>query len=88
MNELNHTDHKPLSVGDWIVTLIITAIPLVGFVMLFVWAFGSNTNPNKANWAKAALVLFAIGIVLSILFSIIFGVGIMSFLNSQENMTY
>ncbi|GAB3341640.1 hypothetical protein GCM10027429_30190 [Marivirga atlantica] len=88
MNELNQTDHKPLSVGDWIVTLIITAIPLVGFVMLFVWAFGSNTNPNKANWAKAALVLFAIGIVLSILFSIIFGVGIMSFLNSQENMTY
>ena len=88
MNELNQTDHKPLSVGEWIVTLIITAIPLVGFVMLFVWAFGSNTNPNKANWAKAALVLFAIGIVLSILFSIIFGVGIMSFLNSQENMTY
>jgi uncharacterized membrane protein YdbT with pleckstrin-like domain len=88
MNELNQTDHKPLSVGDWIVTLIITAIPLVGFVMLFVWAFGSNTNPNKANWAKAALVLFAIGIVLSILFSVIFGVGIMSFLNSQENMTY
>ena len=88
MNELNQTDHKPLSVGDWVVTLIITAIPLVGFVMLFVWAFGSNTNPNKANWAKAALVLFAIGIVLSILFSIIFGVGIMSFLNSQENMTY
>jgi len=88
MNELNQTNLKPLSVGEWIVTLIITALPIIGFIMLFVWAFGSNANPNKANWAKAALVLFAIGIALSILFSVIFGVGIMSFLNSQENMTY
>jgi hypothetical protein len=64
--------NKPvLSVGDWFVTILITAIPLVGLIMLFVWAFGSGTNPNKANWAKAQLIWMLIAIVISIF---IFGV--------------
>ena len=41
-----------MSIKDWVITLIITAIPLVGFIMLFVWGFGSGTNENKANFAK------------------------------------
>jgi len=54
-----------LTVKDWIITILITAIPLVGFIMLFVWAFGSNENPNKSNWAKASLIWVAIAMVLS-----------------------
>ncbi|NCS88663.1 MAG: hypothetical protein AUK34_14815 [Ignavibacteria bacterium CG2_30_36_16] len=57
-----------IKVGDWVLTMLILAIPLVGFIMLFVWAFGSGTNPSKANFAKAALIWVVIGIVLSILF--------------------
>ncbi|RZJ30681.1 MAG: hypothetical protein EOO48_04295 [Flavobacterium sp.] len=64
---------KPMSVKDWVVTLIITIIPLVGIIMLFVWAFGSNENPTRQNWAKAQLVLVAIAIVLVILFMMAFG---------------
>ena len=26
-----------MSVGDWVLTLILTAIPLVGFICLIVW---------------------------------------------------
>ncbi|MDR2586344.1 MAG: hypothetical protein LBC84_09070 [Prevotellaceae bacterium] len=47
---------KPVSTGNWMLTFLIMAIPLVNFVMLFVWAFGSNTPPSKANWAKASLL--------------------------------
>ena len=84
MDNLNQNmKDQPVSVGDWIITYIITIIPIVGFIMLFVWAFGSNTKTSKANWAKAALILFAIGIVLSILLSVIFGVGLMSMLNNN-----
>jgi hypothetical protein len=57
-----------MSVKDWLITLIITAIPIVGFVMLFVWAFGSGTPVNKANWAKAALLMMAILIVVYFIF--------------------
>jgi len=61
-----------VSIGDWIVTFILMAIPLVNFIMLFVWAFGSNTPQSKANWAKATLILYVVAIVLLILFAIIF----------------
>ena len=61
-------ENKAMSVGDWIITMIVTAIPLVGFIMLFVWAFSSGTNLSKKNWAKAALIFYAIIIVLYFLF--------------------
>ena len=60
--------YTPMSVGEWVVTTIILAIPIVGFIMLFVWGFGSNTQPSKANWAKAALIMIGISIVMSFLF--------------------
>ena len=64
----NSPQYTPISVGEWVITIIIIAIPIVGFIMLFVWGFGSNTQPSKANWAKAALIMIGISIVLSFLF--------------------
>ena len=57
-----------MSVKDWLITIIITAIPIVGLVMLFVWGFGSGTNPSKENWAKAILIFYLIMIVLYFVF--------------------
>lgn len=56
-----------MSTKDWIIALLILSIPLVGFIMLFVWAFGSGENPNKQNFAKAALIWAAVWTVLFIL---------------------
>ncbi|NCU36977.1 MAG: hypothetical protein GX103_13355 [Bacteroidales bacterium] len=58
----------PVTVGDWVLTILITAIPLVGVIMLFVWAFSGGTNVSKANWAKAILIWMLVGLVLTILF--------------------
>jgi hypothetical protein len=60
----NQQQAPVLSTREWVITLLIRIIPLVGFVMLFVWAFGNNDNPNRANWAKAALIVMVIGFVL------------------------
>lgn len=62
---------QPMSVGEWFIAILITAIPLVGLIMLLVWAFSSGTNINKANWAKATLLWMVIGIILAVF---IFGV--------------
>lgn len=64
---------KNLSIGDWIITYILTAIPLIGLIMLFVWAFGGGTQPNKRNWAKAMLIIYSIVIVLIIIAIILIG---------------
>ena len=58
------SENKVMSVGEWMVTMLVTAIPIIGFIMLFVWAFGDGSNPNQKSWARASLVFFAIGIVL------------------------
>lgn len=65
----NQTGNKSVvTIGDWVITMIIMMIPLVNLIMLFVWAFGSGTSESKANWAKASLIFMLVGIAISILF--------------------
>ena len=63
----------PMSVKDWLLTLLIIAIPVVGIVMLFVYAFGNNENLNRQNWAKAQLIVLAIVVALLLLCLVVFG---------------
>ncbi len=56
-----------ISFGEWFLTVFLSAIPLVGIVLLFVWAFSSTTHPSKANWAKARLAWTAVGIAFSLI---------------------
>lgn len=67
---------NPVTLGDWVVALIITAIPLVNVVMLFVWGFSDNTKASKANWAKAMLIFMGIGIVLYLIIFIAIGAAV------------
>ncbi|MEQ8580031.1 MAG: hypothetical protein RIC57_07725 [Balneola sp.] len=70
----NHETAPVMSLKDWVVTMLITFIPMVGFVMLFVWGFSDSANPNKKNWARAALIMLAVSTVLYfIIFVLIFG---------------
>ena len=63
-----------LTTKDWIITMLIVAIPLVGIVFLFIWAFSDTENPNRANWAKAQLIMALVGIAISaVLFFLFFG---------------
>jgi len=69
----NQKNETVVSIGDWILTLFIVSIPLIGFVMLFIWAFGSqNISKSKENWAKATLILMVIGIIFSSLIFMMF----------------
>ena len=65
-NQIGHQQAPVVSVKEWLLTDLILMIPLVNLMMIFVWAFGPNTNPNKANYFKAALILFVIYLVLAV----------------------
>ncbi|GAB4244505.1 MAG: hypothetical protein Tsb0034_22690 [Ekhidna sp.] len=67
-----------MSIKDWLITMIITALPIIGIVMLFVWSFGGNAPTVKANWAKAVLIFYAIMIVLYFIFGAALLGGIMA----------
>ncbi len=56
-----------MKLGEWVVTILITMIPLVNLVMLFVWSFSKGENPNKRNWARANLIWMGVSIIIAIL---------------------
>lgn len=65
----NTVDEKsaPLSLGNYIVIMIVGAIPVVGLIMLLVWAFSGNTNINKKNWARATLIFMVIAAIIGMI---------------------
>ena len=56
------------SVGSWMLTLFLMAIPVVNLVWLLMLVFGSGHSASKRNWAKASLIWMVISLVLSIAF--------------------
>ncbi|HPJ21906.1 MAG TPA: hypothetical protein PLP30_10105 [Clostridia bacterium] len=81
MNEVNKNverSYQVMTMGDWFVTLLILAIPIVNFIMLFVWGFGSNDKPSRANYCKLSLLLMLIVVVVWIIL-LIAGVSLFSF---------
>jgi hypothetical protein len=61
----NNNKKEPLSLGGWLITLIILAIPILDIIMLCVWAFGGNRD-EREKFAKAALILIIVGAILSV----------------------
>lgn len=59
----------PVSMGDWIGTMLLMLVPCVNIVLLFVWAFSKTEKKSKSNWAKAQLIIVAIVTALSIVLS-------------------
>lgn len=53
-----------MTVGNWVVSLLIMCIPIVNIIMLIVWAASSTENPNRKNLAIAYLIFMAVGILL------------------------
>jgi ABC-type multidrug transport system permease subunit len=73
--QLAERESSPISLGDWMITLLILCIPLVGIIMLFVWGFADGTHPSKRNFCRAYLIWMLIGIVIFVLFLIMGGMA-------------
>lgn len=78
-NMQNNSNNQPISFWNWLGTMLLPAIPVIGsityIVLLFVWAFGKDSNPNKKNWARAKLVMTLVSIIAIIIF-ISYAVGV------------
>lgn len=76
------TNDQPLSVGGWIATMIVLMIPVVNFIMLLVWAFGSG-NKSRKNYCLASLIIAVVMIVLIVVFYMVVGVSAASAFNTM-----
>lgn len=78
---VNRNNQIP-TVGNFLVTLLLTSIPIVNLILLIIWAVGGGNTPLwKSNYAKATFILMAISIVVAILFSTLIGSLLASFYN-------
>ena len=68
----------PVKVSEWLLTMLVLAIPCVNLIMLFVWGFGGVEKRSKSNYCKAYLIWMAIGFVICILFYIVVIAGIVA----------
>ena len=69
---------KPMSVGDWIITMLIIMIPCLGIVMMFVWAFSSSENKTKSNFFKAQLIFMGVILIFYLITFAIFGASLLT----------
>lgn len=56
------------SFKDWVINILITIIPLIGFVFLIIWAVDSDPrNIIRKRWAGAYLMMMVIMFVLAMI---------------------
>lgn len=76
-NQLNiPSQYEPVTVGQYILYNILFSIPIIGFVILLMTAFGSNKKISLKNYARSFLVIMVIVFIVAILFSVL-GVSLM-----------
>lgn len=69
-------DTSPLTMGDWLLTLLACMIPCAGTILSLVWAFGKHGNINRRNFCRAQLIITAVVLVLYIIVVLIWGVSL------------
>ena len=69
--------------SKWVLYFLVTSLPLIGTIMLIVWAFSDDGRPTRQNWAKGMLLFYVIMLVLTLVIFIIFGAAIMAFAASN-----
>ena len=61
----------PMHIKNWIPVFILSAIPLVNLIMMFVWSFSSRTNKSKQSFARLSLIVTLICVVLAVIAAIL-----------------
>lgn len=58
---------EPISTKSYVGIMFLLIIPVLNLLLLIIWACGGCRKKNKRNFARAALLWFVIGSILSIL---------------------
>lgn len=70
-NQINiPSEYKPISMWGYFGYQILFAIPIIGFILLLVFALGGTKNINLKNFARSYFCLFIIVIVIIVLLTI------------------
>lgn len=75
-------NERPMTLGEWVLTILVLAIPCVGFIFYIVWAVSKNGNVNRRNYCRAMIIITAIAFVLYFIVFAAMGFGMISTVGS------
>jgi hypothetical protein len=58
----------PLTVRQWILTLLLIYLPPVNLIFLLYWALGRKGNVSRRNFSRASLIMGAVNFALLLTF--------------------
>ncbi len=58
-----------MTIGQWVLTIFLSQLSIVGLILLFVWAFGERKYPSRKNFARAMLIWSLVGVIIFALFA-------------------
>lgn len=74
------TKYEPITTGGFIGIMLLLCIPVIGLILLIVWACGGCRKISKCSFARATLILGIIMAVLGLVIGLVFGSMIQSLL--------
>jgi hypothetical protein len=63
--DTSDSDRNDISVGSWMLMMLVTAIPVVGLIMILVWPF-TGENESRKNYYRAILMWVLILVVVMV----------------------
>ncbi len=73
-------EYRPISMWGYFGYELLFSIPIIGQIILIVFALGGAANINVRNFARSYFCLFILGLVISIvIFAILFATGSLAY---------
>ncbi|MGN0984012.1 MAG: hypothetical protein ACI4OI_04140 [Gemmiger sp.] len=77
----NPAPDDSLTMGGYLVTLLVSLLPVAGFIMMLVWSFSSTAAPARRKLAQAYLVRTLIVSALIGLLAVLAGIAVLLLIN-------
>ena len=76
-------DYAPVSVGGWLGTILLSAVPGLNLILWIIWAFAAR-RPSRRSFSIAMLILTGIFVVLVAAAICLFGSEILEWARSLD----
>ena len=83
-SDIKGTKYEPISAWGFIGIMLLMCIPIVGILLVIIWACGGCRKLCKRSLARATLIMAAIGLVISLIIGIAAG-SFMNFLSKNAD---
>ena len=63
--------YEPITTGGFIGIMLLMCIPIVGQILMIIWALGGCRKINKRNLARASLIMMVVALVISFILGLV-----------------